>query len=322
MSLRPRLPSLGALSMFEAAARHSNFTAAAREFNVTQPAISRMVARLEQHLSARLFLRHTRGLELTPEGVLLFRALSDGFGRIEAAIDEIESRNRNPEVVTFSLTSAMALHWLIPRLDQFKRDLPKINLRLDIMHGEPHGPIGAADLALRYNMPAGDDIDSCPLDAEQVIPVCSPAYLAAHGMIDGPEGMKGQVLASLTGRMRIPWARYSEVMELSPVGAASELSFSDYALVIQGAIKGQGIALGWWHVVASEVLSGGLVPASQRCLVTGADYHLVARRSTLQRASVGKVRSWLLQQFAAMEVARQGLGLTAVFMDDRSASAG
>lgn len=315
MPLRTRLPSSGSLFMFEAAARHCNFTLAAREFNVTQPAISRMISRLEQHLGTTLFIRRVGGLELTTEGRMLFRAVREGFGRIEDTVREIEARAQDPEIVTISVTSAFAIHWLVPRLDRFRREVPGITLRFDLIHGEPLGRIGAADLGLRYNMPGGDDIESWPLYEERVIPVCSPAYLRDHGPIDGPRGLKDQVLASLIGRMRIPWSRFLEIMDLGPLHEATELGFSDYALVIQGAIKGQAVALGWWHVVAAEILGGGLVPAGSRCLKTGAHYHLVLRKSAASRPAVQKVRVWLMAEFARMEAHHTALGLTPVRRD-------
>lgn len=312
MPLRSRLPSSGALFMFEAAARHLNFTLAAREFNVTQPAISRMISRLEQHLGAALFLRKSTGLDLTEEGRVLLRAVRDGFDRIEDAIGEIESRQHLGEVVTLSVTSAFAIHWLMPRFDRFREEVPGVTMRLDLIHGEPYGRLGAADIGLRYQAAQDEDIESWPLVPEVVIPVCSPAYLAAHGPITAADGLKGQVLASLIGRMRIPWGRFLAAIEAGPLRDATELSFSDYALVIQGAIKGQAVALGWWHVVAGELLSEGLVPAGDRVLETGSFYHLVARRSAARRPAVQQVRAWLEAEFDALEVQRAALGLQVV----------
>src|SRR5690606_993564 len=102
-------------------------------------------------------------------------------------------------------TSAFAIHWLMPRFDRFRREVPDVTLRLDLIHGEPLGPLGAADIGLRYDPPRGEETEARPLVPEVVIPICSPAYLRDHGPIDGPDGLKGQVLASLIGRMRIPW---------------------------------------------------------------------------------------------------------------------
>ncbi|MBZ9991350.1 LysR family transcriptional regulator [Mesorhizobium sp. BH1-1-5] len=301
MPLRARLPSPGALFMFEAAARHQNFTLAAREFNVTQPAISRMISRLEQHLGTKLFLRRSTGLELTEEGRVLQRAVRQGFDRIEEAVCDIQAGANAGDVVTLSVTSAFAIHWLMPHFDKFRQDVPGVQIRLDLIHGEPYGSLGAADIGVRYAFPEGDEIESWPLVEEVVIPVCSPGYLHTHGPIDGLRGLKGHILASLIGKMRIPWPTFLAAVGLGHFREATELAFSDYALVIQGAIKGQAIALGWWHVVAGEVLSGGLVPAGRTPLRTGAFYHLVARRSAARRPEVQKVRDWLRAEFMAIE---------------------
>lgn len=298
--------------MFEASARHLNFTLAAREFNVTQPAISRMVSRLEAHLGAALFLRRSTGLELTEEGRLLQRAVREGFDRIEEALSEIEAGRHQEDVVTLSVTSAFAIHWMMPRLDRFRREVPGVTMRLDLIHGEPIGRLGAADLGLRYGGADGEDVERWAMVPEVVIPVCSPAYLAAHGPIDGDRGLAGHVLASLVGRMRIPWFRFLDMVGLGSLRDATELGFSDYALVIQGATKGQGVALGWWHVVAGEVLAGALVPASGLMLQTGTFYNLVGRRSAIRRPAVQKVRNWLQAEFNALETQRAELGLTAV----------
>lgn len=102
MSLRKLLPSPNAIFMFEAAARHLSFTSAAREFNVTQSAVSRMIARLESHLDARLFHRLSTGIELTDDGRILFEAVGGGFQQIEAALDYIRSRTAGAGTVTLS----------------------------------------------------------------------------------------------------------------------------------------------------------------------------------------------------------------------------
>ena len=309
MPLRTRLPSSGSLFMFEASARHLNFTLAAREFNVTQPAISRMVRRLEQHLGTALFQRKSTGLELTEDGRLLQRAVREGFDRIEDAVNEIQNRQHEADVVTLSVTSAFAIHWLMPRFDRFRGDVPGVTMRLDLIHGEPYGRLGSADIGVRYSMGEGEEVEHWPLAAEAVIPVCSPAYLAAHGPIDGPKGLHGQVLASLMGKMRIPWPNFLATLDLGSVRETTELGFTDYALVIQGAIKGQGVALGWWHVVAEEMLTGGLVPAGGSLLETGSSYHLVARRTALLRPAVQRVNDWLLKEFRTLEANRAALGL-------------
>ena len=88
------LPSSNALFVFDAAARNGSFTAAAAELNVTQPAVSRMLGQLEEHLGVRLFDRTAGRAVLTEDGELLYRRVLDGFRSIESGLVEIERRRR------------------------------------------------------------------------------------------------------------------------------------------------------------------------------------------------------------------------------------
>ncbi|MCB5411958.1 LysR family transcriptional regulator [Pseudogemmobacter faecipullorum] len=298
--------------MFEAAARHMSFTEAAREFNVTQPAVSRMIARLEDHLGCELFRRKSGRTELTDSGVVLLRGVRSGFDSIESALGEIAALHQQDNTLTISVTSAFAIHWLMPRFDKLRRDLPELTVRLDLIHGEPNGPLGAADIGIRYNMTSSEDSEIAMLADEVIIPVCSPAYLQTHSRIDGPGGMKGHTIANLQGTLRLPWQKALPWLSGGQFHDADEMTFSDYALVLQAAIKGQAIALGWWHVVAHEIFTGGLVPAGNKMLKTGAFYNLLTRPGPGKRPAVRKLCDWLIAEFAVLETERDRLGLETV----------
>ena len=304
MSLRNKLPSSSALFMFEAAARHLNFTAAGREFNVTQPAVSRMIGRLESHLEARLFHRLPTGIELTDKGRQLYRAVSTGFRTVEAALEEMRAENGLAGVVTISVSSAFAMHWFMPRFDLFRQACPEIDLRFQLMHGEPVGPFEGVDFGIRYNQQPSSDHHHWKLIDEIVVPVCSPSYVAEHGSLDDCADLRHHTLAHLSGATRVPWRRFlAETGYPEPAGSRS-LTFSDYALVIQAAVKGQGMALGWWHVVANELLQQGLVPAGRKEFRTGDSYYLAASASRPLRKSAMLVRDWLLSEMAAMQASQ------------------
>src|SRR5260221_524432 len=81
-----RLPPLGALRAFEAAARHVSFSRAAEELNVTPAAISHQVKQLEAWLGVPLFRRLTRALRLTDEGQALLPALGQAIDGLGVAI--------------------------------------------------------------------------------------------------------------------------------------------------------------------------------------------------------------------------------------------
>ena len=301
MTLRKLLPSPNAIFMFEAAARHLNFTVAAREFNVTQSAVSRMIARLESHLDVKLFIRSPTGIELTDEGRMLYGAVGSGFQQIEIALDDIRARQGEAGTVTLSLSSAFAMHWFMPRFDRFQASFPGIDLRFQLVRGEPSGPVEDVDLAIRYNQPPNAEQQSWELMEEVVLPVCSPAYLAEHGSLDDCADLGRHTLAHLSGSIRIPWQRYLAHFDYPQPAGSRSLTFSDYTLVIQSAIKGRGMALGWWHVVAHELLQKGLVKGGRHELRTGDHYYLVATARRPLRKPAILVRDWLLNEMAVLK---------------------
>lgn len=304
--LRKLLPSPNAIFMFEAAARHLNFTYAAREFNVTQSAVSRMIARLEAHLGIRLFLRSPAGIELTEDGRLLYQAVGHGFQHIEMALDDIRARQGEGGTVNFSVSSAFAMHWFMPRFDRFQKACPGIDLRFQLVRGEPIGPIEDVDLAIRYNESANAAQHSWDLMEEVVLPVCSPEYLAEYGSLDDGGDFSRHTFAHLSGATRIPWPSYLSTFGYPSPAGSRTLTFSDYNLVVQAALRGRGVALGWWHVVAHELQQKGLVPAGRHELRTGKNYNLVATASRPLREPARQVKDWLLSEMGMLRSEKFG----------------
>lgn len=313
-SLRRLLPSANALFVFEAAARFLSFTRAASELNVTQSAVSRMINRLEDHLDTKLFLRTATGVELTEDGRQLYHAVTGGFQRVEIALEDIRAKHGDEGTVTLSLSSAFATHWFMPRLGKFQETFPRIDLRFQLVCGEPTGSVDDVDIGVRYNAEEDVDHERWPLMDEEILPVCSPAYRAAHGDLDSCRDLGGHTLAHLSGSIRVPWSRYLAEFDYPPLAGSRSLTFSDYSLVIQAAVSGRGIALGWWHVVSNELLQGHLVPAASRVLRTGRCYSLVATRRRALRKPAILVRDWLLDEMArdrALFVANGGVAAEA-----------
>ena len=143
------IPSPRALLIFEAAARSGSCGAAAREFNVTQPSVSRNIAQLEDQLGVRLFVRSPAGLTLTDEGQVLHRAVAEGFGRMGEALREIAGRHARQDVVELSLSTAFVTHWFIPRMQAFYRDFPSVDQRIIEMQQRMGGLHCAIERAMR-----------------------------------------------------------------------------------------------------------------------------------------------------------------------------
>lgn len=127
--LKQKLPPLSTLLTFEAAARHLSFTTAGEELHVTQTAVSRQVRGLEEFLGAALFQRGHRSVKLTEPGQKLLQAVTMGLEHISTAVGEI--RNSPPQGhLTVSATIAFASLWLTPRLMEFQKLYPDLEVRI------------------------------------------------------------------------------------------------------------------------------------------------------------------------------------------------
>ncbi len=184
--LRSRPIAAGHLRAFEAVARHLNFRAAAEEMALTQSAVSRQIQSLEEEVGVGLFLQHTRAVELTSAGAqLLLAELQQSLPRIDGAVRQIR-QSAGRRAVALTTFASFASMWLIPRLEQFQRDNPEIDIRIDATDTALDMDVADVDLALRYGpratMPAG----ALRLFGENITPVASPWLIKTNPPIKSP----------------------------------------------------------------------------------------------------------------------------------------
>lgn len=128
-STRESLPPLLAVRAFEAAARRLSFSLAAQDLHVTQSAISRQVRLLEDFLGYRLFVRLTRSVALTPEGVEFFRAAEQSLDLLETAARRGRETGRHC-TLKISITQSLAHEYVLPRLPAFAAARPDVEVRV------------------------------------------------------------------------------------------------------------------------------------------------------------------------------------------------
>jgi LysR family glycine cleavage system transcriptional activator len=252
-----------------------------------------MVGRLEDSLGVCLFTRSRQGLRLTEEGAVLQSAVSAGFAQMEAALREIDRRRADRSTVTLSLSSGFISHWLMPRYARFQQAVPQINLRFEVISGVLQGDVDAVDLGLRMHDPHAN-WQTWPFCPEIVVPLCSPDYLRRLGAIDAAANLRSHTLIHLTATT-MAWKDYGARVGLDCRRPGKSLAFSDSALVLQAALIGQGVALGWLSSASAALRDGLLVPASERLVSTGREYRLVAKAGPV-REEVTRVREWLAGQ--------------------------
>jgi DNA-binding transcriptional LysR family regulator len=285
------LPSSNALFVFDAAARNGSFTAAAAELNVTQPAVSRMLGQFEEHLGVRLFDRAGGRAVLTEEGELLYRRVVDGFRSIESGLIEIERRRKGTETVTLSVSSAFTTHWLMPRIDKLQRQFPSVDLRFQLISGSLRGPVENVDLGMRFRDRDEPEVGGTLVMKEVMLPICSPGYRNMDEA-ESPEGNTIIKLADAPG----DWAKEYPRFLTNRSGTAKTLSFTDYAVVVQAALLGQGIALGWLTVASHWLLTGALVPASDTLTTTRRICEFLPPRNRSMRPVAADIKDWIIEQ--------------------------
>jgi LysR family glycine cleavage system transcriptional activator len=287
---------MNGLLTFEAAARCGNFSKASEELNVTPAAVSRMISRLEGHLDDTLFLRTASGVTLTETGRILFDAISRGFSAIEGALREIQDRRTGIETVTLSVSTGFTTHWMMPRMAKFKQAFPHVELRFQLIMGALTGPVNDVDLGMRFVQGADERHEAWLIMPELLLAICSPSYRDSRKDGHGSMERAAETIINLSAAQP-DWSGL-----FSPtIGGASidSLIFSDYAIVVQAALLGQGVALGWLNVIAHWLCTGALVPAGENIMVTGRRCHLVRLREKSPRSIVDAVRAWIISELSA-----------------------
>jgi LysR family transcriptional regulator, glycine cleavage system transcriptional activator len=293
--LRRQLPSTNSLFTFEVVARLGSFSGAAKELNVTQPAVSRSISVLEMHLGYPLFKRHGRWIELTPNGDKLFRATSTAFKTVIDALREIGQQNESREGVTISMSSTAINYWFIPRLADFRANFPSVSLDFQMYSADGDDLVRGVDLCIRLSYPKDANLHRWSFSDERIMALCSPDYIRENGTLDWQ--IKGRIHTLIEGVDQ----RYSMDEFFHATGhqfpkVHASLKFSDYSSIIQAAIRGQGIALAWVPETSRLVIEGNLVPVCAQVVKTGRRYHILASNLTPMRPVVEDIRDWLISE--------------------------
>jgi LysR family transcriptional regulator, glycine cleavage system transcriptional activator len=299
-SLR-RIP-LDALPGFESAARTLSFTASADELSLTQSAISRQIQSLEQAIGVPLFRRFNRRIELTDDGHRLYRAVVSALSELGETVDAIASVASTP-VVSVTTSISFASLWLVPRLSDFRRLHPGIDIRIDANDELIDLERERIDCSIRFCEPDAAPPGAIPMAREIAFPVASPALVKDRMRpMKSPADLRHHVLLELVdARGRVPWLHWDQwkaiwkVPDLKPAGV---ITFSHYDQVIQAALGGEGVAIGRTPHL-SRLLSAHklVIPFGER--VAGARrYFVVIGRASQARTEVRAFTRWIVAEAA------------------------
>ncbi len=292
-----RLPPLDLLLSFEAAADTLSFTEAASRRFVTQSAISRQIKSLEDSLGVALFVRGHRSLTLTEEGEKLRVACRDALATLRDTVERLRAPNAR-QVLTLTTTPGLAALWLIPRLARFTRGHPGVDVRIDASFEVRDFERDGIDIAVRYGAVGASP--GTKLFDEEVFPVCAPALLAEGPPIERPADLARHTLLRVDQHVASgpltewqPWFNAMGVPDLEP---QSELSFTNYDVVVSAAVHGQGVAMGRRPLVDALLADGRLVAPLGGTLSSARAYFLVLAPRSETRPEALALRDWLIDE--------------------------
>lgn len=289
---RRSLP-LSALRAFEAAARLGSFKAAAEELAVTPTAVSHQIRALEAGTGLALFDRQVRKVTLTDTGAQLYPVMRDGFDKFEATLARL-TQQRTRAQVSISATNAFTVKWLVPRMADFRRRHPDIDLQLQASDDLVDLRSSAVDIAIRYGRGPYPGLAVQPLFTDRFAPVANPRLGVAS-----PDDLARVPLIRFDWKRAQPdnptWERWFAIAGRPLPPEAGQLRFSDEGHAIQAAVAGHGIALVSLALVDDELRAGHLAqPFGPE--IDGHTYHLAMFAGREASGAVQAVAGWLKGQ--------------------------
>ncbi len=251
---------------------------------LTHGAISRQIRLLEVELDARLFVRGGRRVTLTATGRALVATTARSFAALRDGIAELQRRKGGPLVLSCEPTLTLA--WLVPRLGSLRARHPEMVVHVATAGGPVDFERDGIDLAIRRNdFEMTKAVECEPLMDEWIGPVCSPAFQKTLRV-------KGARVPILGTRTRSD--AFADWMRLTgrTLSVSRETSFDHFALSIQAAVAGLGLAMGPYPLVMDALAAGQLVAPFG--FVRGPKGYVVLSPRTPGNADrIGALRTWL-----------------------------
>ena len=297
------MPSLNALRALEAVARHNSYTAAAEELRVTPAAVKQLVLKLEDALGTALVQRRGRGIVLTGAAQGAVADLGLGMHHFADAVQKIRTHQRSARLIV-TVEASLATTWLVPRLDDFRRKHPGINVLIDSSQQIVDLRQGDADVAIRYGVTRAHGLHVRRLFDDRILPACSPD-LSKRIPSDADVAQLHDLPLIHWDMTHLPWAKetqrwfdwagWAAQVGLTGLDTSQGLRFNDYGLAVQAAISGQGVLLASWPILRDPFDAGLLVqPFSDSARATGIGYDLAMIPQSINRPEVAAFADWLV----------------------------
>lgn len=290
--MRRKIPSTVAMSAFEAAARHQSFTKAAEELSVTQSAVCRQIAVLEELLGVKLFRRSKRGVTVTEAGSGYARSVRARLDEMERDTLELMANGAQGTTLDIGVVPTFATNWLLPRLVEFRRAHPHIIVNL----ATRTRPFLFDDTPLDAAIYAGEAIwpgtEGHFLMRENLIAVASPALIAPRKTLRASQ-LAGFPLLQQSTRPHA-WRHWFQSQGLEVENDLAGPRLELFSMLAKAAILGMGVSLIPKFLVEKELEAGLLVQVVNHAYLSDRSYYLIyPQRKGGDRQALAAFRDWI-----------------------------
>jgi len=297
--MRRKIPATTALVGFEAAARHQSFTKAAEELTLTQSAICRQIANLEDFLGVKLFRRTRRGVQLTEAGRNYSRRVIARLDDLERDTLAVMGQHGPGQTLELAVVPTFATRWLLPRLRGFHDAHPGITVNLT----NRTRPFLFADTEFDAAIYFGDGewpgTRTLALMHEEPVPVCSPRLIQA-GIVSDPRQLAEHTLLQQTTRP-YAWREWFDSLGLRVEQDMAGPRYELFSMLAEAAMQDMGVALIPPFLIRQELEAGRLVIPFQHSYRTAKAYHLVLPERKAEDPSLSAFSVWLAAEVRAFQ---------------------
>lgn len=294
-----KIPNMGALLAFEAAARHESFTHAARELFLTESAVSRQINTLETNLGVRLFVRVKQRVVLTKAGKVYSAQVRRSLEQLDRDTLSIIAHGSGGGYLELAVLPTFASQWLIPRLAAFNTRYPDVRVNMGVRTGTFPFADTHFEAAIHYGKPTWPGTSADFLFSEEVVPVCAASLLkrpveTAADLLDYP------LLHSTT--RPDGWATWFANLDVDDNRTMQGVRYELHTMLTSAAAAGLGIALVPRFFVDAQLEQLGLViplvvPLAAPAVADSA-YYLVYPTELSHGKPLASFREWLLHEAA------------------------
>jgi LysR family D-serine deaminase transcriptional activator len=289
---------LSNLYTFSVVAKFLSFTLAAEELCLTQGAVSQRIKKLEQGLGFKLFVRLTRKLELTEEGLRILTTLTSSLDNIFSEIEDIRFNELRGELY-IGIAPTFAHLWLLPRLSDFQKQYPYLDVKVRVKASKLDFQNQPVDLAIYYGDANHADFYHQRLFDEYLVPVCTPEYALQLELDKGESRLHEACFLHCTESLELlsplaEWQYWIKKTGRNVDVLKRKYVFNHEELAMTAAKNSMGIAMGRYHLIKQYLESGELIAPLER-VESGLGYDLICPKGHEIKPRFKAFSNWINQ---------------------------